>query len=181
MRTILGCFRSAVVLPLLVVAILGMGNAHATWKTHVPDAQVLGQGKLTWLGMHIYSARLWMTQPDQLFEQPFALELTYQREISRERLVKTSLDEIRRVKGRSIPDDRLQRWAVEMRQAFEDVSPGEQIVGVHLPGMGTQFYTNGQPSHRVLDTEFSEAFFAIWLDPKTRSPALRRALLGLDR
>jgi len=181
MPSIAGFFRSAVALPVLLLAILVTGSAHADWRTHTPDAQVLGEGKLTWLGMHIYSARLWAAQPEQLFEQPFALELTYQREISRERLVKTSIDEIRRVKGRSVADDHLQRWAAEMHLAFDDVSPGEQIVGVHLPGVGTQFYTNGQPSHRVADTEFSEAFFAIWLDPKTRSPSLRRSLLGLEK
>ncbi|WP_304641642.1 chalcone isomerase family protein [Pseudomonas sp.] len=181
MHSLLRCFRSTVALPAFFLAILGVGNVHADWQTHLPEAQVLGEGKLTWLGMHIYSARLWGGEPAQLFAQPFALELTYRREISRERLVKTSLDEIRRLQGRSIPDDRLQRWATEMYQAFDDVSPGEQIIGVHLPGAGTQFYINGQPSHRVADAEFSEAFFAIWLDPKTRSPALRQALLGLER
>jgi hypothetical protein len=181
MLTLPRWFKFALTLPLLLSALLNASNVQADWQANLPEAKVIGQGKLTWLGMHIYSARLWAAQPDQpeqLFKQPFALELTYQRDISRERLVKSSVDEIRRVKGRSVSDENLQRWAGEMRQAFVDVSPGQQIVGVHMPGTGARFYVNGEPSHTVADAEFSQAFFSIWLDSKTRSPALRQALLG---
>jgi hypothetical protein len=40
------------------------------------------------------------------------------------------------------------------------------------------FFFNGKPLGRIQNTEFSRAFFSIWLDPKTAEPGLRNALLG---
>lgn len=180
MQTIIRHCQMRAVSVVFLLALLCLGKAQADWKASLPEVEVIGQGSFSWFGLPIYSARLWASEPDQLFEQPFALELTYAREISRERLVSTSVDEIRRVQGRRVADDHLQRWAAEMRQAFVDVSPGKQIIGVHLPGAGSRFYVDGQLQHVVTDEAFSRAFFSIWLDPKTRSPALRQALLGLD-
>lgn len=115
------------------------------------------------------------------FDQPFALELTYRRNISRDTLVDTSLDEIRRIDAQALQAGREAEWARQMRQAFVDVQDGTRITGVYLPGEGCRFYVDGQLQHVVEDLEFARAFFSIWLDPQTRSPKLRAALLGLNR
>jgi hypothetical protein len=49
---------------------------------------------------------------------------------------------------------------------------------VHLPGKGATFYHQGRITGSIDDAEFAETFFAIWLDPRTREPSLRKALLG---
>lgn len=72
------------------------GPAAADWRTDVPQARLLGAGEFTWFGFSVYSARLFGEQTEQVFEQPFALELTYKRNITRDALVDTSVDEIRR-------------------------------------------------------------------------------------
>jgi len=41
-------------------------------------------------------------------------------------------------------------------------------------------YVGDQLQHEIRDPEFAEAFFAIWLDPRTRDPELRQQLLGLQ-
>ena len=46
---------------------------------------------------------------------------------------------------------------------------------------GARFYVDGELRHSVADEPFARAFFAIWLGPQTRSPALRLALLGQDQ
>src|SRR5690606_34487236 len=58
-----------------------VGHAAADWRTDVPQARLLGAGEFTWFGFSVYSARLFGEQTEQVFEQPFALELTYKRNI----------------------------------------------------------------------------------------------------
>jgi hypothetical protein len=55
---------------------------------------------------------------------------------------------------------------------------GEVIHGLHLPQRGAEFYHQGRLTGRIEDVEFARAFFAIWLDPRTREPGLRASLLG---
>jgi hypothetical protein len=105
---------------------------------------------------------------------PSALQLDYQRDIPRDRLVQTSVDEMRRL-GAS--EAQLQRWEPELRRVFPDVKEGDSIIGVHYPGRGAAFFHRGRPTGEVRDAEFARLFFAIWLDPRSRSPSLRAALL----
>jgi hypothetical protein len=153
-------------------------TASAGWREALPDAQLIGQGDLRFFGFRIYTARLWSTAAPLQPGAPFALELTYHRSIGREDFVRTSLEEIRRL-SRVEPDAALlRRWETEMRQAFVDVEPGERIIGVRLPGAGSRFYAGDRLQHEVADPQFSEAFFSIWLDPRSRDQGLRRKLLG---
>ena len=114
------------------------------------------------------------------FSQPFALELTYRRTISRETLVDTSLDEIRRINGQPLDREQQAEWTQQMSQEFVDVKDGTSITGVFLTGEGCRFYVDGKLQHVIDDQELARAFFSIWLDPQTRSPKLRAALLGLN-
>ncbi len=59
-----------------------------------------------------------------------------------------------------------------------DVETGDQIAGVHRPGAGARFYLNGRRLGEIDSAAFSRAFFSILLDPRTREPELRAALIG---
>jgi Chalcone isomerase-like len=58
------------------------------------------------------------------------------------------------------------------------VKSGDKLTGVFLPKQGTRFFFNGRLTAEINDPAFGDAFFAIWLDEKTKQPGLRRALLG---
>jgi len=163
---------------LLLLLCLGTNTAQANWRAQVPDAQVIGQGELSMFGFRIYSARLLGSALQFNAEQPFALELTYHRAISREDLVQASLEQITRQAGTAPSPQQLEQWQVEMQQAFIDVEPGQQITGVFLPGQGCQFYVGEQLQHAIADPLFARAFFAIWLAADTSEPELRKQLLG---
>lgn len=152
----------------------------ADWRNEMPGAALVGQGAFTWFGWRIYEARLWSPSVPVSWEQPFALELTYRRELSRDTLVQASLDEMRRLGGASVDAARLAVWESEMRKAFVDVQPGQRITGLYQPGQGGRFYVDGELRHAVTDADFARAFFAIWLDVRTRHPELRQELLGLN-
>ncbi|VVE82372.1 hypothetical protein PSP31120_03601 [Pandoraea sputorum] len=158
-----------------------LANAHAGCLDDVRNAQRIGAGNFCVLGFCLYRAELWATQaprPSTLHDAPFALSLTYERSVSAERIVSTGLDEIQRLSAQPIADATLARWQHNMRRAFGDVVRGDELCGVYLPGHGARFYTNGKLSADVQDPAFAEAFFDIWLDPRTRAPSLRQQLLG---
>lgn len=153
----------------------------ADWRSELPGASLLGQGDFTWFGLRVYQASLWSPARSVSWDQPFALELTYRRELSRDTLVQASLDEMRRLGGPSVDEARLRTWGTEMRKAFVDIEPGQRITGLYRPGQGSRFFVDGQFRHGVADADFAKAFFAIWLDARTRHPQLRRQLLGLNK
>ncbi|BAN49287.1 chalcone isomerase family protein [Metapseudomonas resinovorans] len=159
---------------------LGTTAALADWRDDLPGARAVGAGQFKWFGFSIYQARLWSPSARPTLDNPFALELTYRREIKRADLVEVSLQEMRRLGGEGLDQDRLARWGQEMHEAFVDVTPGQSITGLYLPGRGCRFYVDGRLSREVVDPDFARAFFAIWLDPRTRNPELRRQLLGLE-
>ena len=167
-------------LPALTLALLTLLSHPilASWRTQVPDAQQIGQGELSLFGFRVYSARLLSQSLPFNAEQPFALQLTYHRSISRDDLVEVSLEEISRQSPSALSAQQLSQWQTEMQQAFVDVEPGVQITGVFLPDRGCQFYVGEQLQHSIDDPAFAKAFFAIWLAPDTREPELRAQLLG---
>lgn len=160
-----------------LLGLLSFG-VQASWQESLPEARVVGAGELRLFGFRVYSARLWSAEAPLAAHSPFALELIYHREISREQLVEASVREIRRLYGSRVSAAQLDDWQAQMQRAFVDVAPGERITGVYLPGSGARFYAGTRLQHEVRDAEFARAFFAIWLDPRTRNPQLREQLLG---
>jgi hypothetical protein len=150
----------------------------ALWQQDLPQAKVLGSGDLRWFGLHIYSAKLWSEALVFDAKASFALEITYQKNISRERFVDTSIDEIKRLRGDTVSAATLQRWKAHMETAFTDVKSGDQLIGVHLPKIGCRFYSRDKLLAEIKDTEFADAFFSIWFDPRSKDSGLRKQLIG---
>jgi hypothetical protein len=149
---------------------------HALAREWSGQWQPLGQGEMRWLGLSLYRARLWVGGERFVATEPFALALTYSRDIGRDRLVETTIAEMRRLGGQE--EGRLARWREDLRRLFPEVRAGETLIGVHLPGQGVRFFHGVRPAGEIADADFARAFFAIWLDPRTRAPELRERLLG---
>ncbi len=172
---------------LLTLALLGASLAAANTRLPIaelssPDAEVrqLGQGRMRWFGLLLYDATLWVSGPvtgtEWRWDRSFALDIRYARDFQGRKLADASVDEIRRL---GIADDaRLEKWRAFMVAAFPDVTKGQHITGVFRPGIGVEFYHQDRSTGIVRDPEFARAFFSIWLDPRTREPKLRAALLG---
>lgn len=152
--------------------------AAADWRAELPRAMPLGDGELSWLGIRIYHATLWAERRPFQREFPFALQLRYYRSISRQRLARTSMDEIVRLSGAGIDAATLAQWGNTLERAFVDVEPGDELTGVHTSGKGMRLYDRRGLLAEIDDTRLARAFFAIWLDERTRDQGLRRKLLG---
>lgn len=172
-------FRHLTLWLTLILAGLALSPvAQAGWQTALPDARLLGAGDFRKFGFLVYTARLYTPARTLDANAPFALELTYHRSIKRQALVDASINEIKRIQGSAVSAEQLQHWREQMEQSFVDVDEGSQLTGVFLPGQGARFYVGEQLKSEINDLDYAKAFFAIWLDPRSRDPDLRAQLLG---
>lgn len=169
-------FGAALCLALAGVASPGL--AQTSWRDELPQARAVGGGELRWFGLRIYHATLWSEKQPFDPAARFALQLRYHRSISRDRLVQTSMEEIRRLGNAPRDAATLQRWEARLREAFVDVADGDQLVGLHLPGQGMRLYDQHRLRAEIADPQLAQAFFDIWLHTDSRDQNLRRQLLG---
>lgn len=150
----------------------------------IPGARVQGAGRLRFMGLKIYEARLWAGSAavagTDWTQVPYAIEIVYARKLVGEQIAKRSLAEMKR-QGEVAPQQ-AERWLAAMKATFPDVDAGQRITGVFSPGgsgpAGARFYFNGSRRGEPQDTEFARRFFGIWLSPETSEPSLRQQLLG---
>ncbi len=148
-------------------------------KTELQGARLLGEGRLRYLGLHVYDIRLWGEADFSVRDlqgSTLALELEYARALEGRAIAERSLKEMQGLD--SIEMALAERWLQQMRQIFPDVNKGDRITGVQLRGESARFFVNGRPRGEVRDPEFARLFFGIWLSPRTSQPRLREALLG---
>ncbi|MEJ2403415.1 MAG: chalcone isomerase family protein [Candidatus Thiodiazotropha sp.] len=168
--------RSVLMVCVCLLLISGQsGHATGVQLAGHPTLLPVGSGTLTWWGVTLYEATLLAPDAHYRPDTPYALQIAYRYRFSREQLARATLKEIERLQGKR--DDR-QALLDRFSALFTDVSAGDQITGVHLPGQGADFYGPQGYLGRLQDPQLAAAFFDIWLDPRTREPDLRRQLLG---
>ncbi len=141
-----------------------------------PTLKVRGKGLLRMFGFRIYNGVLWTKEGSEALTEPHALDLEYLRNFEGEVLATRSIDEM---KSQGIGSEaQYEVWVKEMRRVFPNVKPNDRITGVHVPGKLAKFFHNGKPTGEVNDPAFAQAFFDIWLSPKTTQPAMRKELLA---
>ena len=159
--------------------VTGTSTAPAELAAEWPASKLQGQGRLTFMTLRVYEARLWTGANPVGADWSGSLmgmELIYARSLSGAKIAERSLAEMQR-QG-EIDSTRSARWLSAMKQVFPDVKEGDRITGVNVPGVGARFFFNGKLVGDVRDADFARLFFGIWLSPKTSEPALREALLG---
>lgn len=146
----------------------------------------IGGGELSWFGVAVYEARLFNSagRVDEAgVTGAVALEITYRRNISRERLLRTTQREWGRL-GQSLGlrnRSQVEAWLDSLEGIWPDVAPGDRIVALVEPGGPTRFYGDDRLLGNIADPQFGPAFLGIWLHPDTRAPELRAELLGEGR
>jgi hypothetical protein len=146
---------------------------------HVPDAEKVGQGRMTYIVMDVYDAALYAPDGKIQADKPFALTLTYHHSFESRSIAYRSIAEMRR-QGVS-NEINLASWHERMLRIFPDVDRQSVLTGIANTDGSTAFYSNGKPIGVVRDPEFTRQFFNIWLGPKSSEPKLRQQLLGRTR
>jgi hypothetical protein len=139
---------------------------------NISQVESLGQGRMTYWGFTLYDAKLYASKEAK---GGIALDIQYLRKFEAKDLAKQTLDEL---KSLGISDTQRAEWAEPLARAFKTVQVGDSITAIRRPQGGTQFFYNGQFVSEISGESFSQAFFGIWLHPKTSAPHLRKVLLG---
>jgi hypothetical protein len=181
-RTLLLAAATAPWATLLAMAPARAATPPAEVAAALPAARLQGNGRLRFLGLHVYDARLWVgTQAvpaadGAWAELPHALELQYARRLVGAQIAERSLQEMQRQTAIAPAD--AERWLEAMKRLFPDVRAGDRLTGLNEPGRGARFFLNGSERGMVAEPAFARLFFGIWLSPRTSETALRQALLG---
>ncbi len=185
--------KAATARQLCVLAVAGLVTITNAYAADVPasvrqtlkNAKLQGQSVLRWFGFKVYDSKLFtqtdltakdVAAKDQWASQPFAIELTYARDIPGQKIAESSSEEIERLQLGSTAQRK--QWADMMLKLFPNVATNDRIIGVHNPKEGAQFFHNDKPLGKIADTQFSAAFFAIWMDERSKAKTLRTALLN---
>lgn len=142
----------------------------------VPNADEVGSARLTYMVWDVYDATLYAPNGEWQQQCPFALRLTYLRNLNGADIADRSVQEMRE-QGFS-DETQLATWHSQMREIFPDVNKGTSLTGICTPQGDTVFLRNGEKIGVIRDPNFSRHFFNIWLGERTSEPALRKKLLG---
>ena len=141
-----------------------------------PNLKVQGGGELTFFGISVYDGYYWSPTRGWAQDGTFVLDLHYHRALDGAKIAERSVSEISKL-GYGSAEQHV-RWGNEMRRVFPNVKRGDRITGVNLPGGVVRYFHNGKPVGEIADPGFSQAFFGIWLDPKSSQQDFRQRLLG---
>ena len=145
------------------------------WLAQSP--QLVGEARLQLFIFDVYDVALLSSDGGYDGTPPYALKLSYLRDVERQAIVESSLDEMRR---QGIADQaRLAKWADWMEAHFPDMQEGDEAIMVALADGGMMLLHNGTELGQSDDPAFTTAFFGIWLSDDALQPKLSRTLRGL--
>ena len=169
-----GLVYGLLMLPLAGASQLAYAGQPA-WLAQSP--QLVGEARFRLFIFDIYDVALVSPDSDYDGTPPYALKLSYLRDVKRETIVKSSLDEMRR---QGITDEaRLAKWTDWMATHFPDMQEGDEAVMVALADGGMMLLHNGTELGQSDDPAFTTAFFGIWLSDDALQPKLSITLRGL--
>jgi len=81
----------------------------------------------------------------------------------------------------NVSPDRFNALQPQIRQLndlYQDVKPGDEYTATYIPGIGTELALNGKALGDVPGSEYSAAFFSIWIGKNPVDEGFRNKLLG---
>jgi hypothetical protein len=136
----------------------------------------VGRGEISWLFMDIYQASLFSEdgqyQPGQY---PQALTLRYQRDFSKEILLKATKHEWQKL---AVDENLYPQWLQQLSSLWPEIKDGDSLTFLVSRNGHGDFYHNDNWLGSIESPEFSDAFLAIWLSEHTSNPKLRSQLIG---
>lgn len=144
---------------------------------YISNAELVGKARFKVLFWSVFDAKLYAKDANFNPEQPFALSLSYLREIKGAEIVAKSISEMQ---GQNdFTKIELAEWKNKLSDIIPDVDPQTTITGVRDQAGATLFYKNGESIGRIENKRFTQGFFNIWLGEKTSETKLRSQLLSL--
>lgn len=154
-------------------------HAKSLAKLGYPDLMLVGQSRLSILFWDIYDIGLYAPGGSYESGKPFALSLSYLRDVSGPDITKWSLEEMQ--KQGADNESNLAAWKTELNRIFRDVVKGDELIGISHSYDEAQFFLNGVSIGTMTDQGLIRRFFEIWLSETTSRPEIREALIRIDK
>lgn len=135
----------------------------------------VGNMKYRKMGFNIYRASLWAPEGSFDRAKPYALQVKYMRELSKETIVQAVVDDVRA--QNTVDAQTMEEWEKMLAATLPAVAEGDELVGLCEPGKPSKLFLNGKQIASIEDQRLSDSFFNIWLG-KTADPTLRAQLIG---
>ncbi len=170
--------KTVVILGLIFALPVAANTVPDDIKSQLQDPEKIGEVNVRFLGIRMYDAALF-TKAGGTFQwsRPFALELTYARSFSRDRLVKASLSELERMEGERSDHQLI---GSKLESCFRSVRASDRFVAIPEGRNQVKFYFNGRKTCALQHSAIRERLLGIWLSDTARDRRLSRLLRGLD-
>lgn len=146
-----------------------------TLSKHASGFSEVGTGNYRKMGFNIYSVTLWAPQGTYDRDKPFALQLSYKRDLSKETVVDAVMNDVR---AQQLADaETMNAWEAMLNEKMHEVKTGDQIIALNDPGKPTKLFYNNKPVFTIADKRLSDSFFNIWLGERANEE-LRAQLLA---
>ena len=146
--------------------------------------QLIGQSELKTLWFNIYTAQLWGppaktsldTNDNSHLQAPLLLQLSYQRNISRKKLLVYTKKQLKD----HVDNQKLAIWIQALNGFLPNISKGEQLAFHQINQNLGRFYYQDKFIGEINDDMFAQLFIDIWLADNSQYPRQARQLTGRE-
>ena len=138
--------------------------------------KLIGKGTLTVLFFKVYDIRLLADSKPFSWENKFQLEFEYRRNITKERVIDSSLKELKR--QQNVTEQNLEEWKTYLEEVIQPLQEGSKATIEWNPQGTITFQNEGLKSVTIKDESFARSYLKIWLGEETSQPNLQSQLLG---
>lgn len=143
--------------------------------------QLIGHSELKTLWFNIYTARLWGpakttldTNDHSHLQAPLLLQLRYQRNISRKKLLSYTKKQLKS----HVDNLKLTLWIQTLNSFLPNITKGEQLAFHQINQNLGRFYYQDKFIGEINDDMFAQLFIDIWLTDNSQYPQQARQLTG---
>jgi len=131
------------------------------------DVQKVGTSRFRKFGFTIYHATLWAPNGVYDANKPYALAITYNRDLDKGTLLDAITDDIKLQNAADAPTQAA--WRDQLDGIITEVKENDTLIGVFVPGEKSALIRNCQVLGAIDDMALTKAFFSIWLGPTADS------------
>ena len=142
------------------------------------DMKLIGEGTLTVLFFKVYDVRLLADSKPFSWKNKFQLEFEYKRSITKERIIDSSIKELKR--QQNVTEHNLEEWTTYLEEVIQPLQEGIKATIKWNPQGTITFQNEGAKSVTIKDESFARSYINIWLGEETSQPKLRSQLLGVE-
>ena len=146
------------------------------WQKNIQSFALIGEGTLKVFVWDLYDLKLFSEINSFSWQNKFILEFDYKRELKKDKIIETSLKEMRRQKG--VAEKQINAWKTHLEQGINTVREGTKAAVEWSPDGQITFHYESKAPVIIYDELFAKSFINIWLGQETSEPKLRSELLG---